>query len=127
MKYTCVDASNGMEYDLKATNEQEAILEAFEDMTRGFDTRPWSDFSNNARDGKTYCHIDKWADDAADDDDDPVASASIAWDFGFQTDYNTDGEYRLKEIKVELFDDTELTVSGQEDFADIVKKAMSNN
>lgn len=115
MKYTYVDASNGMEYDLKATNEQEAILEAFDDMTSGFDTRSWSDFDHDVRDGKAYCCIDKWADDAAEDDD-PVASASIVWDFDFQTDYNTDGEYRLKEIKVELFDDATFSANSNEDF-----------
>ena len=115
MKYTCVDAGNGTEYDLKATNEQEAILEAFEDMASGFDIRSWHDFDQDARDGKICCHIDKWADNAAEDDD-PVASASIAWDFEFQTDYNTDGEYHLKEIKVELFDDATFTANSNEDF-----------
>ncbi len=115
MKYTCVDASNGIEYDLKATNEQEAVLEAFDDMTSGFDTRSLNDFDHDVRDGKTNCHIDKWVDDTAEGDD-PVASASIAWDFEFQTDYNTDGEYRLKEIKVELFDDATFSANSNEDF-----------
>ena len=115
MKYTCVDASNGIEYDLKATNEQEAILEAFEDMTSGFDTRSWNDFDQDMINDRTCCHIDKWADDAGEDDD-PVASASIAWDFEFQADYHTEGEYILKEIRAELFDDMRLAASDNEDF-----------
>lgn len=115
MKYTCVDASNGIEYDLKAQNDQEAIIEAFDDMTTGFDTRSWHDFDRDVRDGNTCCNIDKWA-DGADEDDDPAASASIAWDFEFQTDYNTHGDYVLKGIRAELFDDTRLTVSDNEDF-----------
>ena len=115
MKYTCVDASNGMEYDLKAQNDQEAIIEAFDDMTTGFDTRSWHDFDHDVRDGNTCCNIDKWA-DGADEDDDPAASASIAWDFEFQTDYNTQGDYVLKGIRAELFDDTRLAASDNEDF-----------
>ena len=115
MKYTCVDASNGMEYDLKATNDQAAVLEAFDDMTMAFSSRSERDFDIDAREGNTHCYIDKWADNAGEDDD-PVATASIVWDFEFWTDYNTKGGYNLNEIRVDLFDDTKLTVKESKDF-----------
>ena len=115
MKYTCVNATNGIEYDLKAKNEQEAILEAFDDVTSGFDALSLHDFDQDVINGRTCCHIDKWADDAGDEDD-PIASTYIAWDFEFQTDYNTQGNYVLKEIRADLFDDTRLASSDNEDF-----------
>ena len=123
MKYTCVDASNGMEYDLKATNDQAAVLEAFDDMTMAFSCRSSHDFDIDAREGNTCCYIDKWADDAGEDDD-PVATTSIAWDFEFETDYNEKGGYRLNGITVELFDDTKLTVKDSAEFEQKIKEVL---
>lgn len=123
MKYTCVDAGNGVEYDLKATTDQEAVLEAYNDMSAAFDEKSPGIFARNVRDGNTFCYIDKWEDDA-EEDDEPVASASIAWEFEFETDYNENGGYKLTDVTVHLFDNTKLTIKGGENFEQKIKEVL---
>lgn len=130
MRYFGVDGQ-GYEWELKAANELDALLEAYDDMDWGFHSKSRRDFDYEFREGQLNCRIGCYADDAAEDDD-PVASASIDWEYELEPVFNEEKgydeyEYRLKQIRVSLFDDTELTISGQEDFSDIVKKAMSND
>ena len=124
MKYTCTDAGNGVQYDLKAKNDTEAVLEAYSDMSIAFDEQSRSIFARNVKDGNTFCYIDKWA-DGAEEDDEPVASASIAWGFEYWTDYNENDGYKLTAVEARLFDGTELTIKGDESFEEKVRETLT--
>lgn len=115
MKYLGVNGS-GNTWDLKATNDIDAILEAYNDMVWGFSNESEKDFNDDKCNGRLNCYIDCYADNS-EDSDDPIASAYISWIYHNQ----------LKEIRVTLFDDTELTIKEHEDFTEAVKRAICKN
>lgn len=115
MKYIGVNGS-GNTWNLKATNDIDAILEAYNDMEWGFNIESEKDFNDDKCNGRLNCYIDCYADNS-EDSDDPIASASISWMYDNQQ----------KEIHVILFDDTELTIKEHEDFAEAVKRTINKN
>jgi len=120
MKYIGINGG-GNDWPIKATNHLDAIVEAYEDMTWGFSGMSDNDFDRLFRDERLNCCIDCYADDATEDDE-PLASAYIEWHFSCD-----DGEYSLREVRVSLFDDTEIVVKSDENFRKAIEQYMATN
>ena len=120
MKYKGINGE-GYEWSINATNHLDAIAEAYEDMTRGFSEMSDNDFDQLFRGKRLNCYIDCYADDATEDDE-PLASAYIEWHFDCD-----DGEYSLREVRVSLFNDTEIVVKSDEIFRKAIEQYMATN
>lgn len=124
-RYTATNGE-GNQWPLKATNDVDAIVEAYEDMMWGFDTMTESDFAYLSSTDALNCTIDRW-EDSEDEDADPEASAFLRFDFEYESRHDKDVHYdepALRNTHVSMFDDSEFDLSSEGKFNDALRKAL---
>lgn len=122
MEYELTQIGGTQTCGLQATNLLDALVEAFESADPRWMAEP--DFRRHFNNGELFCSVDGYADDAGEDDD-PVESARISWEYD-PFDGDEGRVYRLSAIRVHLPNDVELAVNPDEDFRSAIEAAESS-